>query len=64
MKGTILDYTSSEAYILLEDESIITIPTSSLSQINPIGNSINLSTTSMNNTYKPNNLYDKSSGFF
>lgn len=65
MKGTILDYTASEAYVLLEDDSVITIPTASLSQLTPIGNSISLPNSAINsNTYKPSNLYDKSGGFF
>lgn len=66
MKGTILDYTASEAFVLLEDDSIITIPMVSLSQFSPLGNSINLSTLYKNgeNNYKPSNLYDKSIGFF
>lgn len=66
MKGTILDYTASEAFVLLEDDSIITISTVSLPQHTPVGSSINLSSlyTNSQDHYKPSNLYDKSVGFF
>ena len=43
MKGIILDYTPTEAFILLDDDSVITIPTSTFSRLSPIGTSINLS---------------------
>ena len=44
MKGIILDYTPSETFILLDDDSVITLPTNSFSKLSPIGSSINLST--------------------
>lgn len=43
MKGTILDYTPAEAFILLDDDSIITIPTNSFAKLLPIGSNISLS---------------------
>ena len=60
MKGTILDYTPTEAFILLEDDSVVTNTT-------PIGSNISLSrlyngTYSIN--YKPSKIYDKSVDFF
>lgn len=42
MKGTILDYTPTEAFILLEDDSVVTIPLSSFSHTSPIGSNISL----------------------
>ncbi len=44
MKGIILDYTPSETFILLDDDSVVVLPTSSFSEFSPIGTSINLST--------------------
>ncbi len=44
MKGIILDYTPAETFILLDDDSVITIPTSTFSMLCPIGTSISLST--------------------
>ena len=42
MNGTILDYTFSEAFILLDDDSIITLPLSFVNTTFPIGSNINL----------------------
>lgn len=47
MRGTILDYTNSEAFILLDDDSIITIPTQALSKHLALGSKIDL--TILNN---------------
>ena len=67
MKGTILDYTPTEAFILLEDDSVVTLPLSSFSHTSPIGSNISLDrlyngTYSIN--YKPSNIHDKSIDFF
>ncbi|MBM6860017.1 hypothetical protein H9X78_05845 [Clostridium saudiense] len=67
MKGTILDYTPTEAFILLEDDSVVTIPLSSFTHTTPIGSNISLTrlyngTYSIN--YKPSKIYDKSIDFF
>lgn len=67
MKGTILDYTSTEAFILLEDDSVVTIPLASFSHTSPIGSNVSLDrlfngTYSIN--YKPSKIYDKSVDFF
>lgn len=49
MKGMILDYTGNDAFILLEDDSIITMPLTSFETLMPIGSNISLC-----------NLYNKS----
>ena len=43
MKGMILDYTGNDAFILLEDDSIITMPLTSFETLMPIGSNISLS---------------------
>ena len=67
MKGTILDYTPTEAFILLEDDSVVTIPLSSFNHTSPIGSNISLNrlyngTYSIN--YKPSNTSSKLIDFF
>ena len=67
MKGTILDYTPTEVFVLLEDDSVVTLPLSSFSHTSPIGSNISLDrlyngTYSFN--YKPSNIHDKSIDFF
>lgn len=55
MKGMILDYSGSDAFILLEDDSIITMPLTSFEEILPIGSNIslcNLYNKSTNTNYK------------
>ena len=59
MKGLILDYNHSEAFILLEDDSVSTVPINSL----PIGSNINLSTLNNCNNLKYHPLH-KSEDFF
>ena len=56
MKGLILDYNQSEAFILLEDDSVGTIPINSLPTVLPIGSNINLSNLSNSNNLKYNPL--------
>lgn len=50
MKGLILDYNTTEAFVLLEDDTVTTIPIASLPSIKPIGSNI-----SLNNLYNKNN---------
>ena len=67
MKGTILDYTGSEAFILLDDDSIITVPAATFSHSMPIGSIISLSDVynkTSNIKYSPANPYDKTVDFF
>ena len=55
MKGMILDYTGNDAFILLEDDSIITIPLTSFETLIPLGTNIsltNLFNKSTNTNYK------------
>lgn len=67
MKGTILDYTYDEAFILLDDDSVITVPLSSFSRTSPIGSNININRL-YNGTYSINytspNMNNKSVDFF
>lgn len=55
MKGMILDYTGSDAFILLEDDSIITVPLTSFEKLMPLGSNITLCSlynSTANNNYK------------
>lgn len=66
MKGMILDYTGNDAFILLEDDSIITMPLTSFETLIPIGSSISLSNlynNSSNTNYKPCQMVNKSVDF-
>ena len=63
MKGLILDYNHSEAFILLEDDSVSTVPINSLPTLLPIGSNINLSTLNKFNNLKYHPLH-KSEDFF
>lgn len=62
MKGIILDYTGNDAFILLEDDTIITIPLTSFETIMPIGSNIslcNLYCKSSNTNYKSYTVENK-----
>lgn len=66
MKGMILDYTGNEAFILLEDDSIVTVPLASFESLMPIGSNISLSNlykNSSNTNYKTFQMVDKSIDF-
>ncbi|MBS4957035.1 MAG: hypothetical protein E6176_00260 [Clostridium celatum] len=66
MKGMILDYTGNDAFILLEDDSIITMPLTSFETLMPIGSNIslaNLYKNSSNTNYKPCQMINKSIDF-
>ena len=66
MKGMILDYTGNDAFILLEDDSIITMPLTSFETLMPIGSNINLSNlynSSSNTNYKSCQMINKSIDF-
>ena len=63
MKGLILDYNHSEAFILLEDDTVSTVPINSLPTLLPIGSNINLSTLNNCNNLKYHPLH-KSEDFF
>ena len=66
MKGMILDYTGNDAFILLEDDSIITMPLTSFETLMPIGTNIslcNLYNKSSNTNYKPSQTMNKNVDF-
>ncbi len=66
MKGMILDYTGNDAFILLEDDSIITMPLTSFETLMPIGSNISLSnlyTNSHNTNYKSCQMINKTVDF-
>lgn len=66
MKGIILDYTGNDAFILLNDDSIVTLPLSSFETFMPIGSNIslcNLYNNSTNTNYKTNLLVNKTVDF-
>lgn len=56
MKGTILDYVGTDAFILLDDDSVITMPLNAFESLMPIGSNISLCklyNNSTNSNYKP-----------
>ena len=66
MKGMILDYTGNDAFILLEDDSVITMPLTSFETIMPIGTIIsltNLFNKSSNTNYKSSQMLNKTVDF-
>ncbi|WP_196001081.1 hypothetical protein [Clostridium sp. 1001271B_151109_B4] len=66
MKGMILDYTGNDAFILLEDDSVITMPLTSFETIMPIGTNIsltNLFNKSSNTNYKSSQMINKNVDF-
>ncbi len=66
MKGMILDYTGNEAFILLEDDCIVTMPLASFESLMPIGSNISLSnlySNSSNTNYKHCQMINKSIDF-
>ena len=66
MKGMILDYTGNDAFILLEDDSVITMPLTSIETIMPIGTNIsltNLFNKSSNTNYKSSQMLNKTVDF-
>lgn len=67
MKGMILDYTGNDAFILLEDDSIITIPLTSFETLIPLGTNIsltNLFNKSTNTNYKQSKTLTKLLTFY
>ena len=66
MNGLILDYTVNYALILLEDDSVITMPLTSFETIMPIGTNIsltNLFNKSSNTNYKSSQMLNKTVDF-
>ena len=66
MKGMILDYTGNDAFILLEDDSVITMTLTSFETIMPIGTNIsltNLFNKSSNTNYKSSQMLNKTVDF-
>ena len=66
MKGMIVDDTGNDAFILLEDDSVITMPLTSFETIMPIGTNIsltNLFNKSSNTNYKSSQMLNKTVDF-
>ena len=63
MKGLILDYNSSEAFVLLEDDTVTTIPINSLPSIKPIGSNVSLTNLYNKNNHN-SNCYNKNIDLF
>lgn len=62
MKGVILDYTGNDAFILLENDLIITVPLTSFETIVPLGSNISLNNIinkPTNTNYKANQNANK-----
>lgn len=68
MKGKIIDLNSSEAFIALEDDSILTIPLTNFNTYLSIGSSIDMSSLSgsygFSNNHRAEITQDKLIDFF
>lgn len=68
MKGKIIDMYNSEAFIMLDDDTIITVPTMAINNSYTIGTTINLSDISNfninNNNHSVNVINEKLVDFF
>ncbi|MEG0856492.1 MAG: hypothetical protein RSG52_08430 [Terrisporobacter sp.] len=68
MKGKIIDLNSSEAFISLEDDTIITVPLTNFNTYLPIGSSIDMSLLSgsygFSNNHRAEITQDKLIDFF
>lgn len=68
MKGTIIDVNSSEAFISLDDDTIITMPLASLNSYLSIGSSIDMTSLSgsygFTNNHRAEATQDKLVDFF
>lgn len=66
MKGKIIDYNSSEAFIALEDDSIIILPLTEVNESLNVGSFVNININNI--SFNPNNknkiIQDKLVDFF
>lgn len=66
MKGKIVDYNSSEAFIALEDDSIVILPLTEVNEALSVGSfvNININNISFNPSNKNKIIQDKIVDFF
>lgn len=66
MKGKIVDYNSSEAFVALEDDSIIILPLTEVNEALSVGSfvNININNISFNPSNKNKIIQDKIVDFF
>lgn len=66
MKGKIVDYNSSEAFVALEDDSIIILPLTEVNESLSVGSfvNININNISFNPSNKSKIIQDKLVDFF
>lgn len=66
MKGKIVDYNSSEAFVALEDDSIIILPLTEVNEALSVGSfvNININNISFNPSNKNKIIQDKVVDFF
>lgn len=66
MKGKIIDYNYFEAFVLLEDDTVIKVPLSNVNDYLAIGTMVNINSNSLScsNSSKQKILQDKLVDFF
>lgn len=66
MKGKIVDYNSSEAFVALEDDSIVILPLTEVNEALSVGSfvNININNISFNPSNKNKIIQDKIVDFF
>lgn len=65
MKGKVIDYDFFEAYVLLEDDSIVKVPINSISNYQNLGTTINIDSNNISyNRNNPKILQDKLIDYF
>ena len=66
MKGKIVDYNSSEAFVALEDDSIVILPLTEVNEALSVGSfvNININNISFNPSNKSKIIQDKLVDFF
>ncbi|GAB6168625.1 hypothetical protein JCM1393_10850 [Clostridium carnis] len=68
MKGKVIDYSSFEAFVALEDDTIIKVPLSDVNGYLTVGSTVNISSQSGSfgycNNHKPGICQDKLIDFF
>lgn len=66
MKGKIVDYNSSEAFVALEDDSIVILPLTEVNEALSVGSFVNINVNNI--SFNPNNknkiVQDKLVDFF
>lgn len=66
MKGKIIDYNYFEAFVALEDDTVVKVPLSQVNDYLGIGNTVNINSNNLscNTSNKPKICQDKLVDFF